>query len=230
MALDTVFLDAGGVIVFPNWHRISEALARHGVYVDAEQLASADPHARRALDVPETIAATTDASRGWPYFHLILQHAGIRLSERTDAALDELRAYHDRLNLWELVPDDVRGALRLLKARYRVAVISNANGTVHAAFDRLGLTPLVDFVIDSAVEGVEKPDPRIFQIALARAGVSADHAVHAGDMYQIDVMGARAAGIDALLIDAAGLYGDADCPRYASLAEVAVALTSPQSA
>src|SRR5688500_9102424 len=59
----TVFLDAGGVLVCPNWTRVSDALARHGVQVSAEALAAADPHARRTLDQSGTITATNDAGR-----------------------------------------------------------------------------------------------------------------------------------------------------------------------
>ena len=85
-------------------------------------------------------------------------------------------------------------------------VVSNANGTLAAHFDRLGLTAAVDLVLDSQVEGVEKPDPRLFQIALARSGASPDTTVHVGDLYHVDVVGARAAGLRAVLVDAGGLY------------------------
>ena len=56
-------------------------------------------------------------------------------------------------------------------------------------------------IIDSHIVGVAKPDPRIFQIALERIGVGPDEARFAGDIYSIDVEGARAAGIEARLID-----------------------------
>jgi putative hydrolase of the HAD superfamily len=230
MTLETVFLDAGGVIVFPNWQRVSDALAGHGVSVSAERLERADPLAKKALDVPAVIHGTSDQSRSWPYFNLVLEYAGVAPCDRTDLALADLRRYHDTMNLWETVPDHVPHALRALKARHRLVVVSNANGTLHHAFERLGLMPLVDDVLDSAVEGIEKPDPRLFQIALARSGGKAATTVHVGDMYEIDVAGARAAGIRPLFIDSAGLYPDADCPRYRSLAEVAFELTSGQPA
>ena len=96
--------------------------------------------------------------------------------------------------------------LATLRARgRRLAVVSNANGTLHRAFDCLGLTPLVDVMFDSFLEKVEKPDPRFFQIALDRAGASASSTVHVGDIYHVDVIGARAAGITPVLVDAAGL-------------------------
>ena len=112
MPLETVFLDAGGVFIYPNWWRVSDALAKFGVQVSPEALNAADPNARRELDDRRVIGGTTDASRGWLFFDLILAHAGIARSEGTGAALAELHAYHTASNLWEYVPDDVLPALR----------------------------------------------------------------------------------------------------------------------
>ena len=72
MTVETVFLDAGGVLLFPNWARVSQALERHGVGVSDAALSQADYRARRRLDVGDTIGATTDASRAWLYFDLVL--------------------------------------------------------------------------------------------------------------------------------------------------------------
>jgi putative hydrolase of the HAD superfamily len=219
--IETVFLDAGGVLVFPNWTRVSDALARQGVEVAAEALAAADPHARRTLDQGGTINATTDAGRGWLYFNLVLTAAGVPLGPATEAALAELHEYHRTTNLWEYVPPGVVPALRALRAAHLgIVVVSNANGTLRAKFDRLGLTAHTDAVLDSCEFGVEKPDPRLFRIALEKSGAAAESTVHVGDLYHVDVMGARAAGLRGVLYDEAGLYEDADCPRVRSLAEL----------
>ncbi len=66
---------------------------------------------------------------------------------------------------------------------------------------RFGLARYFDVIIDSHIVGVAKPDPRIFQIALERLGVGPDEVKFTGDIYSIDVEGARAAGIEARLID-----------------------------
>ena len=104
MNIETVFLDAGGVLVWPNWTRVAAALSAHGVAADPGALAAADPRARLALDRGELVAASTDQRRGWTYFDLVLSHAGIPLSDATAAALADLEAYHRVENLWELVP------------------------------------------------------------------------------------------------------------------------------
>ena len=218
MPLDTVFLDAGGVLLYPNWSRISDVLGRHGVVVSAPSLAAAEPRAKRRLDVDRTIQTTNDAHRGWLYFNLILEHAGVPLSARTDAALQELHAYHTASNLWEYVPPHVRPALDALRSRgLRLVVVSNANGTLRAHMRRVGLDDCFQCVLDSQDHGVEKPDPRFFRLALEQSGASLDTTIHVGDLYHVDVLGARAAGLRGVLLDEASLYVEADCPRVPSL-------------
>jgi HAD superfamily hydrolase (TIGR01549 family) len=223
--LETLFIDAGGVLVFPSWTRVSAALAARGTFISPAALAAADHHARRELDAPAAVAATNDAQRGWLYFNLVLKHAGQPLSEATDAALAELKAYHAVHNLWELVAEGAPEALRLLRERgLKLVVVSNANGRLRSMMERLGLAPLVDVMLDSHEEGVEKPDPRLFALALERSGGRAESTLHVGDLYHVDVLGARNAGLRAALIDGAGLYPDADCPRYPTLLALAEAL------
>ncbi len=223
--VETVFLDAGGVLVFPNWTRVSEALARRGVTVGPEALASADPHARWQLDTGTTITTTTDAARGWLYFDLVLTCAGVPLGPATDAALAELYAYHQETNLWEHVPAAVVPALQALRdSGLTLVVVSNANGTLRAKFDQLGLTGHVHYVLDSCEFGVEKPDPRLFRIAMEKSGARPETTVHVGDLYHVDVLGARAAGLRGVLFDEAGLYTDVDCQKVKSLPELVALL------
>jgi HAD superfamily hydrolase (TIGR01509 family) len=221
VAIQTVFLDAGGVLVWPNWSRVTDALGRRGVHVAAAALAAAEPRAKKRLDTGETIQATNDQQRGWTYFNLVLEEANIPRSDATDAGLSELNAYHQQSNLWESAPDEVRPALTSLRARgLRLVVVSNANGRLHHLLERIGLLDAFDHVFDSHHEGIEKPDPRYFEIALARSGAAADSTIHVGDLYHVDVVGARAAGITPVLFDVADLYPDADCRRVRSLTQL----------
>ena len=184
-------------------------------------LAAAEPYAKRHLDQSRTIQATNDEKRGWLYFNLILEQAGIAPDEASAAALAELHLYHQASNLWEYMPADVLPALRELRALgVQLVVVSNANGTVEALARRLGITECVGCVLDSFVEKVEKPDPRFFEIALERSGARRESTIHVGDLYEVDVVGARAAGIEPVLLDAANLYPDADCRRVHSLQEL----------
>ncbi|MGH7415222.1 MAG: HAD family hydrolase, partial [Candidatus Rokuibacteriota bacterium] len=79
------------------------------------------------------------------------------------------------------------------------------------------------FIIDSAVVGVQKPDPRIFHLGLREAGVAPAEAVYVGDLYSVDVLGARAAGLDGILLDPRGFWAPRDC-RLARGLEDAVGL------
>jgi putative hydrolase of the HAD superfamily len=229
--IDTLFLDAGGVLVWPNWWRIARVLRdngvhNHGVEVSADSLAAADPVARKQLDTPrEVTALQVDQQRGSRYFELLLAHSGVELplSQGAQAALADLRQYHATENLWEYVPDFVPPTLIALRGMgLKLVVVSNANGTVVRKFHRVGLAPLVDLILDSAEVGFEKPDRRLFDVALERSGASRSTTIHVGDFYNIDVVGARNAGLRAILVDQAGLYADADadCPRIASIAEL----------
>ena len=230
-AIHTVFLDAGGVLVHPNWVRVAAALATHGVVADASVLAAAEPRAKYEMDVGALMAHTNDTQRGWIYFDAVLRHAGIASTDATAHALADVRQYHDQHNVWEHVPADVVPTLVALRALdVRLVVVSNANGRLHAMFDRVGLTPHVDLVLDSHQWGVEKPDPRLFHLALTVSGAAAATTIHVGDFFHIDVAGARAAGLaGAVLFDIARLYGEADCPRIHHLGDL-VALVAERNA
>jgi HAD superfamily hydrolase (TIGR01549 family) len=223
--IETLLLDAGGVLTFPNWDRVSAILDRHGIGVPAEALRAAEPHTKFTIDSAYSVSTEKDADRGSRYFHLTFDAAGVPAGTVRQPALDELWAYHQEHNLWEHVPPDVFPALEQLRgAGLTLAIASNANGVLERLFDRLGLTPYFHAICDSHVEGVEKPDPRFFQIVLARAGGRPDTALHVGDLYYVDVLGARSAGIRALLLDPHGLYVDFDADRITSLKELAPAL------
>jgi HAD superfamily hydrolase (TIGR01509 family) len=214
-ALETLFLDAGGVLVNPNWGRVAVAAT-------AAALAQAEPWAKRSMDSVAYVSATGDTARARRYFDLVFERAGVAAGPARDAALAEVREYHARENLWEEVPKDVLPALaRLRQAGLRLAVVSNSNGRLRELLSRLGLLGHFSAVVDSHEEGAEKPDPRLFEVALARAGARPETTLHVGDFYEIDVVGARAAGLHAALLDVAGLYGGHDCPRFASLTDLA---------
>ena len=217
------------MLVFPNWARVGETLARHGVQVSTDALVEAEPRAKFDIDQSVRHGTTTDAQRAWIYMDLVLANAGVPRSEAVDRAIAELSAYHREHNLWEYVPEDVVPALaRLSGLGLKLVVVSNANGALHRMFDRVGLTRYFDCICDSCVEGVEKPDPRFFRIALERAGASAARTLHVGDLYYVDVVGARNTGLRQMLIDPYGLYEEYDADRVRTLDELAERLSDPR--
>ena len=108
-----------------------------------------------------------------------------------------------------------------------VGVVSNSNGNAHVLLKQAGIGADLDFVIDSAVVGVEKPDPRIFELAVRQAGVAAHEAAYVGDLYSVDVLGARAAGLHPILLDPRGFWGPRDCAVARDLAEVILMVLGP---
>jgi HAD superfamily hydrolase (TIGR01509 family) len=221
MPLETLLLDAGGVMIFPNWDRVAVTLRSHGFAVTGDALRAVEPPAKRAIDEARRIATSDDAQRGGQYFDLVLDAAGVSRTAARAAALAEIYAYHQSENIWETVPADVRPALGALRDMgLTLAVASNANGILHRLFDRVGLTPYFDVICDSCIEGVEKPDPRFFEIVMERAGGRRESTLHVGDLYHVDVAGARNAGIAALLLDPHDLYADTDVDRIRSLSEL----------
>ena len=163
------------------------------------------------------------------YEQIILGEAGVPVS------LDLAR------RIWEMassVPkefapfDDTAPALSQLHADgYRLGIISNLRRDTDQICQRLGLRQYLDYFINSADAGAEKPGAPIFLAALQQATVNPDEAVHVGDQHRSDVVGARAVGIHPILIDRGGWYPDVnDCTKITSLSELLPVLAgAPQS-
>ncbi len=219
-----VLFDAGNTLVYPNVEEILRILSRRGFDCAAETFAAAEHHVRFHLDTPEIIAKTDDRSRWFHYFGGILDELGAPRS-----ALDEFYEYHERRNAWDTFPPELPNLLERLSLRYRLGVVSNSNGTVADVLARLNLSSYFEAIVDSSVVGVEKPDPKIFRIALERMRALPDEAVYVGDLYHVDVVGARRAGLRAVLLDPGDLHGDKDCPRIRDLCDLGTLLASPWS-
>ncbi|RAK64146.1 HAD family hydrolase [Hymenobacter edaphi] len=127
-----------------------------------------------------------------------------------DAAAEAFAAFH--YGHYRRLRQPVAGAqalLEALKPQYRIGIVTN-NRTAEQQdkLQFLGLAHLVDALITSEAVGVTKPDPRIFQVALAQLGARPEEAVLVGDNWTADVLGARAAGIRPVWLNRFG----AECP------------------
>src|SRR5690606_23321366 len=112
-------------------------------------------------------------------------------------AYDTPRMYH--------VADDARPTSRGLWDRgLNLGVIANARPTSSRVLLALGFGEYIGFWVISEVVGVEKPHPAIFERALALGGSEPSRALHVGDDYERDFLGARAAGMEAVLLDRDG--------------------------
>ena len=119
---------------------------------------------------------------------------------------------------------DASPALAELRRReVTVVAVSNWDASLPSVLEQTGLARHLDGAISSAVVGAAKPNPAVFEAALAMAGCAPEEAFHVGDSPDGDVEGARAAGVSAALLDRAGTLGDPPhaVPRIRSLAELA---------
>ena len=101
-----------------------------------------------------------------------------------------------------------------------MAVISNSEGQVEEILQDLGLREYFEIVIDSFIVGVEKPDPRIFKIALERLGWDRSDTIYIGDIFYMDIWGANQAGLGAIHLDKLGLYDGWDGEHIPSVKEL----------
>jgi putative hydrolase of the HAD superfamily len=220
VSLRAIFFDAGNTLLRMNYADIAAALTQHGVPATAADVQRAEWTARVRLDTDVLVNARSTESRDTHlrYLRYILEGLGVT-DERIIEAIDGWRrAYNLPVGLWNTADAAAAPALEAVRAAgIRSAVISNSNGTIRSLMERLGLIDKLDFVIDSGEEGVEKPHPRIFEIALARAGTKPEETAYIGDLYSIDVRGARGAGIRPVLLDPGRCWGARDCDTAASV-------------
>ena len=212
MTIRAVFLDALGTLVElpPPWPALVAELAARGVTVS-------EADARAALlDEMAYYRAHHDEATG----SVELDDLRDRCTEVLRGALPEhARGAGDlraallaslRFRSYPEAPDVLAALGELGVKRF---VVSNWDVSLREVLARTGLTPLLDGVVISAEVGASKPDPAIFERALAVAGVAADEALHVGDTLDVDLAGARAAGLRALHLDRSG----ADDSAIASL-------------
>lgn len=208
-----VLFDAGNTLIWLDHPFIVDTLREHGVETTMEALMEAEYDAKLQLDELARNGKLDDRTRGRVFFAQIFRHVGVDESAFASVA-QRLFARHAEKNLWGNVRDRTIETLEELRRRgYRLGVISNADGRAEQALDVAGLGAHFEFVIDSGLVGVDKPDPRIFHMALERIGVHPHDAVYVGDIYEIDVQGARAAGMRAILVDPLWKWDDKDCER-----------------
>ena len=210
-----VSFDAAGTLIHPV-RPVAElyatVAARHGVVVDAAELhdrfraafGSAPP-----LAFPSTPAAEL-RSREKEWWRAVVRRvfAGIPFDD-FEAYFDELFAFFAEGATWRLDPDTLPllGALR--DDGVRILVISNFDSRVRAILAALGLTTAIDRITLSSEAGAAKPDPAIFATTLAAERLAPHEVLHVGDTVREDYAGARAAGIDVVLIGAPDLAADA---------------------
>lgn len=208
-----VLFDAGNTLIWLDHPYIVQALREHGVATTMEGLMAAEYDAKLLFDELARAGELDERARGRMFFAEIFRRVGVPEAEFPVLA-QRLFTRHAEKNLWGNVRERTVETLEELRRRgYRLGVISNADGRAGEALDAVGLREHFELIVDSGLVGFDKPDPRIFHHALQQMGVEPEQAVYVGDIYEIDVRGARAAGMRPILIDPLWKWDDRDCER-----------------
>jgi putative hydrolase of the HAD superfamily len=220
---EAILFDAGNTLVLFDCDYVAQTLSEAGGSVSAAAIRQAEYQARFAIDslllarmeckeeLPRGTASMHHTDLWRLYFAKLL--ASVEVAEdRQPAIIDALiaRERASPLGLWRKLAPGLRLVLSELRHRgYTLAVVSNSDGRLKEKFRELKIDGFFDLIIDSDEVGIEKPDPRLFQLALRACNVgTSSAALYIGDLYSVDVLAARRAGLQALLYDPAGLYGN----------------------
>lgn len=200
-----VLFDAGNTLVWIDTHLMAAAAGG----LDATRLRDADrairPVINAGLERMIDAGLTGGKAPGFD-FHLdyhggILKGGGVPEAE-VPVVLDRLMAADRILSFWRHPNPEARPAIERLKASgVRVAVVSNSDGRVSDLLHACAFGDLFEFIMDSGLEGIEKPDPRIFLRACERLGTTPEETAYVGDFPVVDVRGSRAAGLIPVLYD-----------------------------
>ncbi len=197
--IEAILFDAGGTLIHVDGRRFCAAA---GLPYLPEAFVSAEAAAIGAvrswiLRHPES----TDAERMPLFLDQFLQALGIERRQERETAARRIAQEHDRANLWSGAAPGAHETLEVLRERgYRLGVVSNADGRVQRLLEEAGLATHLEIILDSANVGFEKPDPRIFLAATEKLKIHPSACAYVGDVYEIDILGARAAGLRAILI------------------------------
>lgn len=226
-----VFFDAGNTLIYPRLDEIAADLTSQGYPATVEDFHVAERIGKARLDewLWPQIRNGQLPRQVDPYYwgeYLSALMARLKVPESVRArVLDHVVSRFKDITVWSRVFDDTVPLLQSLRERGNfLGVISNSIGTMEQQLQRVGLAAHFDTILDSAIVGVEKPHPEIFQMALERAGVSAREALFVGDTYATDVGGAQLAGLTGVLIDRVRAYPRTDCPRIETLSGLGLIL------
>jgi putative hydrolase of the HAD superfamily len=163
---------------------------------------------------------STDHSFWWMFYTQLLDAIGLN----DDSVRDQLVSSIRNSANWDQIRPGTREHLEQLGTRYRIAVISNADGRIEDVLTRCNIADCFCTITDSGLVGYEKPHPEIFRRALGSMSARPEESLYVGDVYSVDYLGATGAGMKAVLMDVTGAYRDKDLPRVESLAELKATL------
>lgn len=208
MGLKAVFFDVGNTLLYPFpsvAHVVREVLAEEGHLHDLDAIDAymplVDAYYEDRYRTDDTFWTDEgETSQVWiGMYSLLCRELGIEAgAERIARRVYDAFGDSDR---WRAYDDVAPAFVRLAECGIRVGIISNWDMRLEGLLSGLGLGGYISSVVSSAAVGLHKPDPRIFELACERLGVSASEAAHVGDHQYADIVGASAVGMTPVLID-----------------------------
>ncbi len=207
-----IFFDVGNTLLFPNRACMLAPLPedRHPTLATWQAL---ERRTKQEFD-QGLMEGKVDHGFWWTFHTYLLE--GINALD--DGVRNSLVENTQNSANWDHILPGTREALDRIRREYAIAVISNADGKIDAVLRRTGIVDCFASITDSGNVGHEKPHPAIFEAALREMKASPAESLYVGDVYSVDYVGARQAGMQAVLFDVAGAYRESEFPRVESLA------------
>jgi putative hydrolase of the HAD superfamily len=211
-----IFFDVGNTLLFPNRKRIHAPLVERGFEPVSEHLRDLECRTKNQFDALMTNGGSTDHGFWWMYYTQLLSEIGLK----DDVLRDQLVASIQSSANWDTIRPGTEKQLNQIGEKYRIGVISNADGKIEDVLRGCGIDRCFRTITDSGQVGFEKPHPEIFRQALKSLDAEPGESLYVGDMYSVDYLGATSAGLQAVLMDVPGAYRDKGVPRVEDLEQL----------
>jgi putative hydrolase of the HAD superfamily len=192
MAPRVVFFDVGNTLLFPNIAKMLAPIAT-SLHPALEKWQMLERRTKLEFDKGMQ-SGQADHGFWWTFHTYLLKELGQDTNVR-DALVENTRNSAN----WDRILPGTRDALHRIRQSFRIAVVSNADGKIESVLSRCGIAGCFESITDSGAVGIEKPRREIFETALKTMKAPADESLYVGDVYSVDYVGARNAGMGGLV-------------------------------
>jgi HAD superfamily hydrolase (TIGR01509 family) len=212
----TIFFDVGNTLLFPGRPQILAPLYQRKLVPSLQQWHAIECRTKVEFDAAMRQNGKADRSFWYLFYSHLLDELQVHDDVLRDALVEATRLSAN----WNEIRPGTRESLERLAQRYRLAIISNADGKIVDILTRCRIVDCFLAITDSGLVGYEKPHPVIFETALRGMKATASQSIYVGDVYSVDYVGATRAGMQAVLFDVCGAYRESGLPRVESLEEL----------
>jgi HAD superfamily hydrolase (TIGR01509 family) len=222
MPLRALFFDVGNTLLFPNREKMLRPLHERGLFPSEDLLEEVERQTKHEFDSLLEGNSGVDHDFWKIYYSHLLEQLGLPAADVCDDLVTRTRISAH----WCDIRPGTREALLRLAEKYRIAVISNADGKIAEVLGSCGIANCFETITDSGIVGKEKPHPAIFEAALRSLGIAPPESLYVGDVYSVDYLGSTRVGMKGVLFDVAGAYKVNGLPRVESLEQLESLLLS----